>query len=144
MANKLYEGMFLLDNREAKKGFEASRDRVAGLITKHGGVPRVVRKWDERKLAFEIGKQKRATYMLAYFDAPFDSITKIEREAQLTEVFLRVLILRAESVPAKVMEEPLDASIAPQVEGLPEIVDAVEPEFDPEAIAAVSLAKEEL
>lgn len=142
MTTHLYEGMFLLDNREAKKGFEASRDRVAGLITKHGGAPRLVRKWDERKLAYEIKKQKRATYMLAYFDAPFDAVTKIEREAQLTEAFLRVLILRAESVPAKVMEEPHDASIAPAVETLPGNAEILEPEFEAE-VAAVVAAKEE-
>ncbi|MBI3819147.1 MAG: 30S ribosomal protein S6 [Planctomycetes bacterium] len=138
MKNYLYEGMFLLDNREAKKGFEASRDRVAGIITKNGGTPRVVRKWDERKLTYEIKKQKRATYMLAYFDAPQDAVTKIEREAQLTEVFLRCLIMRAESVPEKVMQEPLSESIAPQVEGLPDAVDVIDPEFEADpALAAI-------
>lgn len=141
MTTKLYEGMFLLDNREAKKGFEASRDRVAGLITKHGGAPRIVRKWDERKLAFEIKKQKRATYMLAYFDAPTSAITKIERDAQLSEVFLRCMILRTESVPAKVMEEPHDASIAPQVEGFPDVIETVDPEIE---VDPAVLAKEVL
>ncbi|MFN0207544.1 MAG: 30S ribosomal protein S6 [Planctomycetota bacterium] len=142
MAINLYEGMFLLDNREAKKGFEACRDRVAGLITKHGGTPRVVRKWDERKIAFEIKKQKRATYMLSYFDAPHDSISKMERDAQLSEVIIRCLIVTATAVPEKVMEEPLDASIAPQVEGLPETVDAVDPELIEEEAAVAAVAKE--
>jgi ribosomal protein S6 len=143
MTTYLYEGMFLLDNRDAKKGFEHCRDRVNTLITKFGAKARIVRKWDERKMTFEIKKQKRATYMIAFFDAPHDAISKIEREAQLSEYFLRCLILRAKSVPAKVMEEPHDASIAPQVEGLPSQPEAAEPELEPEEAAAVTaLAKE--
>jgi small subunit ribosomal protein S6 len=120
----LYEGMFLLDPREAKKGFEFCRDFVNKLVQKHGAEPRVTRKWDDRKLAFAINKQKRALYILSYFDAPGDAIVKIERDALLSETVLRSLVVRAESVPEKVMEEPFDAPIAPQVE----VVNAVEPE----------------
>jgi small subunit ribosomal protein S6 len=116
MTKRLYEAMFLLDNREAKKGFEFCRDYVQKLLTKYGAESRVVRKWDERKLAYDVKHQKRATYILAYFDGPADAIEKIERDCQLSETVLRVLVVRAESVPEKVMEEPFDASIAPQVE----------------------------
>ncbi|MBL8696539.1 MAG: 30S ribosomal protein S6 [Planctomycetes bacterium] len=123
----LYEAMFLLDNREVKKGLEQARDRITTLLTKHGAAPRIVRKWDERKLTYDIKKQKRATYMLAYFDAPSTAPAKIEHEAQLTEAILRCMILRTDSVPAKVMEEPWDATIAPQIE---EILPPVEPALD--------------
>src|SRR4030095_13176676 len=61
---QLYEAMFLLDNREVKKGFDAARERVTTLLTKHGAKPRVVRKWDERKLAYEIARQKRGTDLI--------------------------------------------------------------------------------
>jgi small subunit ribosomal protein S6 len=135
MTNYLYEAMILLDNREAKKGFEVCRDFLQKLLTKHGAAPRVIRKWDERKLAYPVKHQKRATYMLTYFDAPADAIAKIERESQLSETILRALVVRAESVPAKVTEEPLDASIAPQVEfgAAPVVEDVVEPELAPAA-----------
>lgn len=129
--------MVLLDPKEAKKGFDSCKDFVHKLVTKHGGEPRVIRKWDERKLQFTIKKQKRALYMLAYFDGPPDSIVKIEREAQLSEVVLRALVVRAESVPPKVMEEPLDAAIAPQIELVPVVAeDTIESEIPPEAAAA--------
>lgn len=137
MKKNLYEAMILLDNREAKKGFEHARDMVQKLLVKHGGEPRIVRKWDERKLLFDIKRQKRATYMLAYFDAPGDSIAKIEHDAHLSEEVLRALIVRADSVPAKVMEEPHDASIAPQVEVVPVVVEEpVDAELVVEAAAA--------
>ena len=141
MTKNLYEAMFLLDNREAKKGFDFCRDFITKLLTKYGAEPRVVRKWDERKLAYDVKHQKRATYILAYFDGPADAIAKIERESQLSEVILRALLVRAESVPAKVMEGPLDVAIAPQVEfGVAPVV--VEDVPDPELAAAAAAAGE--
>jgi len=122
---QLYEAMFLLDNREVKKGFDAARERVSTLLTKHGAKPRVVRKWDERKLAYEIARQKRATYMLAYFDAPSDAVAKIRHDSELTEFILRVLVVRAEAVPEKAMTEPFDAAIAPQAEEAPPVAEPV-------------------
>jgi small subunit ribosomal protein S6 len=134
----LYEGMFLLDPREAKKGFEFCRDFVNKLTQKHGAEPRVTRKWDDRKLAFAINKQKRALYILSYFDALGDAIVKIERDALLSETVLRTLVVRAESVPEKVMEEPFDAPIAPQVETVNAVEEApeAEPAVDTAAAAA--------
>lgn len=132
----LYEAMILLDPREAKKGFEASREYVHKLLTKHGAEPRVVRKWDDRKLAYPIKKQKRALYMLTYFDAPGEAIVKIERDAELSESVLRILLVRANAVPEKVLEEPFDASIAPQIEVVPAIEEIPEVEPIVEAAAA--------
>jgi small subunit ribosomal protein S6 len=115
-ASRLYEAMFLVDNREVKKGFEPARERVTVLLTKNGAAPRVVRKWDERKLAYDVARQKRATYVLAYFDAGPESVVRIRRDAELNEAILRCLVLRTDEVPAKALTEPFDVSIAPQAE----------------------------
>jgi small subunit ribosomal protein S6 len=55
-----------------------------------------MRKWDERRLAYEIKKQKRGLYILTYFKAPNTSITHIERDCNLSEKILRVMVLRAD------------------------------------------------
>jgi small subunit ribosomal protein S6 len=55
-----------------------------------------MRKWDERRLAFEIKKQKRGLYILTYFKAPNTALKQIERDCNLSEQVLRVLILRAD------------------------------------------------
>ena len=53
--------MCLLDNREVRKGWESLKEAIAGLFTKHDAKVLSSRRWDERRLAYPIGGQNRAT-----------------------------------------------------------------------------------
>ncbi|QOI99225.1 MAG: 30S ribosomal protein S6 [Phycisphaeraceae bacterium] len=55
-----------------------------------------MRKWDERRLAYEIRGQKRAVYILAYIKAPKGQLAHIERDFRLSEKIMRAMILAAE------------------------------------------------
>ena len=90
---KTYEGMFLLNSSEAVKDWDATVGVVNGTLERYGASMKLAGKWDERKLAYHIKKQRRGTYYLAYFDAPPDSITSIRADLQLREEVLRFLIL---------------------------------------------------
>jgi len=90
-----YEAMFLLGastSAEPEKGIEICR----GIIERHGGQIMVIKKWDERKLAYEISGQKRGTYVISYFTAPGAAVSAIERDVKLSEEVLRVLVLKAD------------------------------------------------
>jgi small subunit ribosomal protein S6 len=90
-----YEAMFLLGptaTAEPEKALETCK----GIIERHAGTILVIKKWDERKLAYEISGQKRGTYIIAYFSAPGASLTAIERDVKLSEEILRVLVLKAD------------------------------------------------
>ena len=106
MRPRIYEAMFLLDSREVKKDAAAVEQKIAGILEKNGAKVVVARRWDERKLAFEVRGQKRATYYLAYFECPPDRITLIRREFVLTESILRALLLAVESIPPAAFEAP--------------------------------------
>jgi small subunit ribosomal protein S6 len=99
-----YEAMLLLDNREVKKGWDSLKEKVDGVFKKHGAEIIVAKRWDERKLAYEIKKQRRATYYLAYIKAAPDSLTKMNFDLKLSEPILRHLILRVEEIPAEAYE----------------------------------------
>jgi small subunit ribosomal protein S6 len=92
---KQYEAMFLLP-AGASAEMEKSQQLVRGIIERHGGEVVVLKKWDERKLAYEIGGQKRGLYIIAYFRAPGTAVTPIEREVNLSEDIIRVMISDAE------------------------------------------------
>ena len=64
-----YEAMFLLP-AGATAEMEKSLAAVRGIIERHVGEVIVLKKWDERKLAYEIRAQKRGLYVIAYFTAP--------------------------------------------------------------------------
>lgn len=90
-----YEGMFLFDPASAIEwaNVEAEMNR---LMERAQARVVVMKRWDERRLAYEIRGRKRACYVLVYFRAPGDRIAGLERDVQLSEHILRCLILRVD------------------------------------------------
>ena len=90
-----YEALFLVDPTQASTNWEKTVKHVGDLLTKQEAKILKESKWAERKLAYPVQRQKRGAYLLVYFEAPSASIAKIKNDCQLSEVILRVLILRA-------------------------------------------------
>ena len=98
-----YEAMFLLGPAATQEN-EGGVALVRALVERHGGQINHIKKWDERRLTYEIKKQKRGTYIIAFFKAPGGGITPLEREVKLSDDFLRVLVTRADHLTQKEME----------------------------------------
>ena len=125
-----YEGMFLFGTA-ATSNVDGALDTVRGFIEKHGGRIHVLKKWDDRKLAYEIKKQQRGLYVLAFFEAPTAAITAIDRDCRLSEDVIRALILdgshlTVEEVEAMTPERP-EPRQAPRREEF--MMEEVEEEF---------------
>lgn len=92
-----YEAMFVMD-----AGMAADWQAVEGEIERLTGRAQAevlcCRRWDERRLAYEIGPHKRGCYVLTYLRADPTRISGLERDAQLSEHILRMLVLRADHV----------------------------------------------
>lgn len=88
-----YEGMFLLNSVEAKRDWEDAVRHVRGILTKYGAEVGTNYRWDERKLAYEVARQKRGAYYLVYFRCPSEAIVSIRRDCELSEMILRQLIV---------------------------------------------------
>lgn len=101
---RTYEAMVLLDNREVKQGWQALKDQVCGLFTKHGASIKSAKRWDERRLAYPIKHQLRGTYMLAYFEAETAEIAAIRRELDYAEAVFRHMTFACEEIPADAYE----------------------------------------
>ena len=95
----LYEGMFVMDNRQANRDWDGSLEKLKSLLTKHGAEILHCGKWGERKLAYEIAGRRRGTYILTFFNATGKAVNEIYRECELSDMILRSLILRAEAIP---------------------------------------------
>jgi len=104
----LYEGMFLLDNRQANRDWDGSLASVKSIVTKHGGTVLRCNKWGERRLAYEIKGRRRGTYLLIYFDADGDAVNQIYREGELSDLVLRSLMLKIGALPSE--EKPAEKS----------------------------------
>jgi len=113
--NRQYEGMFLISPAVTAEA-EAAIKIVRTKIEKHAGEIIVIKKWDDRKLNYEIKGQKRGLYIIAYFTAPAANITPLERDVTLSEDVMRVLITDADHLNKEEMEAVEPQPIQPREE----------------------------
>jgi len=95
VVKRLYEAMFLVDS-VTQADWDKINEIIKKILEKAGAEIVSMEKWDERRLAYEIGGKNRGTYILCYFHADGQKIRQIERDAQLSESIMRVLILGTE------------------------------------------------
>ena len=101
---KRYEGMFLFDNTAVHEWSDMEAE-VRRLFERIGAESLVCVKFDERKLAYDIKGRKRGTYVLTYFDVDPARIVDLERDAQLSELILRMMVLRADKLSEERLAE---------------------------------------
>jgi len=94
---KLYEAMFLVDSAQAESDWDGIIGAIETILKRAEAEIVSMKKWDERRLAYEIQKKSRGTYILCYFMADGQKISAIERDVKLAERIMRVLILSAET-----------------------------------------------
>ncbi|MFZ0034721.1 MAG: 30S ribosomal protein S6 [Sedimentisphaerales bacterium] len=102
---KLYEAMFLVDSAEAATDWDGVAATIKNILEKAGAEIVSMRKWDERKLAYDIGGKGKGTYILCYFKAEGKRLRDIERDIQLSERIMRALILCAEHLTTEDIEK---------------------------------------
>ncbi|GAB4383517.1 MAG: hypothetical protein Kow0022_03560 [Phycisphaerales bacterium] len=91
----LYEIMFLISQATASN-LSGVLEHINHLIERAEGEVVAMQKWDERRLAYEIDKQKRGLYLLAYVKMTGEAVAGFERDCNLSELLLRTLVLRAD------------------------------------------------
>ena len=83
--NRLYEGMFLVDSALAGSNWDGVNQTIKTILDKADAEIVSIKKWDDRKLAYEIKGKSRGTYILCYFRADGGKIKDIEKSVQLSE-----------------------------------------------------------
>ena len=98
-----YEGLFLLP-QSAGSDLAASSELVRSLLEKVGAEIIAFRKWDERRLAYEIKGNKRGLYFLCYFNLAGSQVTPLDRQCHLAEGILRHMVTRADHLTLEEMQ----------------------------------------
>jgi len=111
IVKRLYEGLFLVDSGEAASDWKGINKTIEKILIRAGAEVVSFKKWDERRLAYEISGKSRGTYILAYFHCDPANVTAIERDVQLNEQIMRVLILRTDKMSAGDIEKDTPAMV---------------------------------
>ncbi|MEQ8850592.1 MAG: 30S ribosomal protein S6 [Phycisphaerales bacterium] len=98
-----YEVM-LLASQAAAATLGELLDHINEVFTRADADVIAMRKWDERRLAYEIDKQKRGVYFLAYIMCSPDQVARIERDVAISQQLLRVLITKADHLTREEMD----------------------------------------
>ncbi len=91
----LYEGLFLM-SPTASGNLADSLSHISEILARASAEVLVLKKWDERKLAYPIHGQKRGLFLLTFFKAKAAQIANIDRDCNLSEQVVRALIVKAD------------------------------------------------
>ena len=80
----------------AAADFNALIEHINHLFERANATVVAMKKWDERRLAYEIDKQKRGVYILAYFTCATDQVAQLERDAQISDQVMRLMVTTAD------------------------------------------------
>ena len=109
MAEKVYEGMFILDVAKFGRDPDGVAKSIDDIVTQFGGEMVVARLWDERRLAYPIDGHRKGAYWLTYFRLESTKISQLERAAQLNPNVLRTLVL---SVDPRIVDTLIEHAAA--------------------------------
>jgi len=102
-----YETMFLI-SQAAAADFGSAVEHIHGLFDRIDAEIVALSKWDERRLAFEIKKQRRGIYILAYFACDPTKVVELERACNLSDQILRFMCVKAEHLTLEEMQSSDD------------------------------------
>jgi small subunit ribosomal protein S6 len=147
-----YELMLLLRPDLEDDKLQAAVERVTRAIVNGGGSLSKVSPWGKRRLAYDIGRHREASYFLIHFDIEPSQVREIERGLLISEEILRHLVTVLEDRgPAEEIAPAVAPRAGAEVDGMTEpetdalatddVADAVaeappEPEPEPELVAA--------
>ena len=112
VANKLYEAMFLVDSSLAAQDWDGILGTIEGILKRAEAEIVSLKKWGDKRLAYEIDHKARGTYILCYFRAEGGRIGDIERDVRLSERIMRVLILSTEGRAPQDIEKDIAENLA--------------------------------
>jgi small subunit ribosomal protein S6 len=98
--------MFLVDSALAAQDWQQILDEIQRILDRAKAEVVSLKKWDERRLCYDVQGKSRGTYILVYFNCETDKIGGIERDVQLSELITRVLVLRTDRMSSDDMQGP--------------------------------------
>lgn len=105
---RTYEAMFVMDPSLASD-WPTAESEINRLLERIEAPLIGVKSWGERKLAYPMGRWKRGLYALSFFKASPESIVALERDVQLSEKAVRVLVIRRDDMDSEAVEKALAA-----------------------------------
>jgi small subunit ribosomal protein S6 len=96
----LYESIFIIRPSLSDDETNQLIDKMKGLLEKAGASLQIVENWGKKKLAYEIKRERRGTFVYLHFKASGNVVGELERAYRLEDAVLKFLTVRLEQPPA--------------------------------------------
>lgn len=106
---RTYETIFIVRPDLVGDEYAAVLEKFKGVLTAQGAVILKVDEWGTRKLAYQVKKQGRGTYVLVAYEAEPKVIAEFERRMRIDESIIKFLTVHLEKgLPAPAPVKTLD------------------------------------
>ena len=101
----IYETLYIVPSKYSDTELADIQGGVNALFEKHGAEVKKTDVLGKIKFAYPIKKEQHGTYVLAYFEAEGEAMTKIDQELRLADEVLRhVIVKREKGIPSESFE----------------------------------------
>ena len=105
---RYYEHVFLMRQDLGPAQVDAVIDELKKVVEDKGGKVTKVEKWGLRPLAYKIGKNRKAHYVLFNLETPPEAVDELERIERISDDVIRFLTVRVDELeegPSVMMRE---------------------------------------
>jgi len=92
-----YEGVFILKPNMEEEENKSQIERIKEIIEGNSGKIDKIDEWGQRRLAYEIKKNKEGYYTIINFQAEADLIKELDRTSKINDNIIRHMIIRDEN-----------------------------------------------
>jgi small subunit ribosomal protein S6 len=105
---ELYESLFIIRPSVSDEETNALIDKMKGVAERTGAQFIKAENWGRKKLAYEVRRERKGTYVYFYFKAPNNTVGELERAYRLEDNIIKFLTvhLEKELVPRRAVEAP--------------------------------------
>jgi small subunit ribosomal protein S6 len=91
-----YELVYVVSPDATEEQVSELHTQVEGIVQRMGGQIEKTENWGRRRLAYEIGRHKEATYVLEVIDGTGELMKEIERRLKVSDLVIRHLVVRVD------------------------------------------------
>lgn len=115
---RTYETIFIVRPDLVGDEYAAVLEKFKGVLTAQGAEILKVDEWGTRKMAYQVKKQSRGTYVLVAYEAEPKVIAEFERRMRIDESIIKFLTVHLEKgLPVAAPVKTLDDVVAESEEG---------------------------
>ena len=97
---QFYESIFIVRTTLSDEDTNKIIDKIKGVLDRSGASLLKLENWGKKKLAYEVKRERKGTFVYLTFQSPGPAVAELERSYRLEDSVLKFLTVRLDHEPA--------------------------------------------